>query len=50
MVEGVVAQGISDQRQHDRRDLLAKLNTLDHAAAGDPAWPSSARPRTRPTT
>jgi len=27
-VEGVVAQGISDQRQLDRRELLHKLNTL----------------------
>jgi hypothetical protein len=27
-VEGVVAQGISDQRQQDRRDLLHGLNTL----------------------
>ncbi len=36
LVEGVVAQGISNQRQHDRRDLLNKLNTLAHAMKGDP--------------
>jgi hypothetical protein len=35
-VEGVVAQGITDQRQRDRRDLLHQLNTLEKAiqAAG----------------
>ena len=34
-VEGVVAQGISAQRQQGRRDLLHQLNTLDHARQGD---------------
>ena len=34
-VEGVVAPGVSDQRQLDRRDLLHKLNTLDHAMQDD---------------
>jgi uncharacterized protein (DUF1501 family) len=34
-VEGVVAPGISDQRQRDRRELLHKLDTLDHAMPGD---------------
>ena len=34
-VEGVVAQGISNQRQQGRRDLLHKLNTLEHAMPGD---------------
>ena len=34
-VEGVVAPGVSDQRQLDRRDLLRKLNTLDHAMQDD---------------
>lgn len=34
-VEGVVAQGISDQRQRDRRDLLHKLDTLRHAMPRD---------------
>lgn len=36
LVEGVVAQGISDQRQQSRRELLHKLNTLERAVAGDP--------------
>ncbi len=36
VVEGVVAQGISDQRQRNRRDLLHKLNTLKHAMPDDP--------------
>lgn len=35
-VEGVVAQGISDQRQRDRRDLMHKLDSLGHAMASDP--------------
>jgi hypothetical protein len=30
-VEGVVAEGISDRRQRDRRDLLRNLNTLGRA-------------------
>jgi hypothetical protein len=30
-VEGVVAQGISDQRQQARREYLGKLNTLERA-------------------
>jgi hypothetical protein len=34
-VEGVVAPGISDKRQQDRRELLSKLNTLEHAMPGD---------------
>lgn len=34
-VEGVVAQGVSDKRQQDRRELLHKLNVLDHAMKGD---------------
>jgi len=34
-VEGVVAQGISEQRQHDRRKLLHKLNTLENAMKDD---------------
>jgi len=36
-VEGIVAQGISDQRQQDRRELLHKLNTLGQAMKGDPS-------------
>jgi hypothetical protein len=34
-VEGIVAQGISDQRQRARRDLLHQLNTLGHAMPSD---------------
>jgi hypothetical protein len=34
-VEGVVAENISDQRQHGRRDLLHKLNALENAMRGD---------------
>ena len=37
MVEGVVSQGISDQQQKDRRDLLRKLDTLGASAKGNPA-------------
>ena len=36
LVEGIVAQGISDERQKARRELLEELNSLKHAAAGDP--------------
>ena len=30
IVEGIVAKGISDKRQHQRRDLLHSLDTLGH--------------------
>ena len=36
VVEGVVSQGITEQRQKDRRELLHKLNTLEHAERTDP--------------
>jgi hypothetical protein len=36
LVEGVVAQGISEARQKSRRKLLHNLNTLGHAMKGDP--------------
>ena len=37
MVEGVVAQGISDERQRARREFLHQLNTLERAMqSGDP--------------
>ena len=36
VVEGVVAQGISEQRQRDRRALLRTLNALERAVPGDP--------------
>ena len=35
-VEGVVAQGISDQRQKNRRQLHEQLNTLAQTLKGDP--------------
>jgi len=35
MVEGVVARGMSDQRQQTRRELLHQLNTLGRAMPGD---------------
>ena len=41
LVEGVVAQGISDQRQKDRRELLGKLDTLGSAMKGDPQLAAS---------
>jgi hypothetical protein len=34
-VEGVVAPGITDERQKKRRELLHQLNTLDQALPGD---------------
>jgi hypothetical protein len=34
-VEGVIAQGITDQRQHARREYLHKLNTLANALPND---------------
>src|ERR1035437_9420516 len=42
-VEGVIAPGISEQRQQDRRELLQKLNTLDHAMPGDAQLAASAK-------
>lgn len=35
-VEGVIARGITDQRQQARRDLLANLNTLGRAQPDNP--------------
>jgi len=34
-VEGVVAQGISEKRQRNRRELLGRLNTFGRAMEGD---------------
>ncbi len=36
LVEGVVSQDIDEDRQRERRELLHKLNTLEHALSGDP--------------
>jgi hypothetical protein len=35
-VEGIVARGITDERQRDRRQLLEKLNTMSRAMAKHP--------------
>jgi len=40
-VEGVVAKGITDDRQKARRELLAKMDTLGSAAAATPAVTAS---------
>lgn len=36
VVEGVVARGITEQRQKDRRELLHKLNTLGNSVKDNP--------------
>jgi uncharacterized protein (DUF1501 family) len=36
VVEGVVAPGVSEERQRSRRELMHNLNTLNHATKGDP--------------
>ena len=36
VVEGVVAKGITDQRQKDRREFLHKLNTLGNSLKSNP--------------
>jgi hypothetical protein len=36
VVEGVVARGVTEQRQKDRRGLLHKLNSLEHVMKDDP--------------
>ena len=43
LVEGVVAQGITDKRQHSRRELLHNLNTLGQVAADDPQVQEAAK-------
>jgi hypothetical protein len=40
-VEGIVAQGITDQRQQSRRELLHQLNTLEAAMKNDAALKAS---------
>jgi hypothetical protein len=35
-VEGIVARGITDERQNARRDLLEKMNTMGQAMVGHP--------------
>jgi hypothetical protein len=41
VVEGVVAQGITEKRQQNRRDLLHNLNMLDHVMKDDPQLAAS---------
>jgi hypothetical protein len=41
VVEGVVAQGITEQRQKNRRELLHKLDTLGQAIRNDPQLAAS---------
>jgi hypothetical protein len=36
VVEGIVAPGVTEERQKSRRELLHNLNTFNHAAKGDP--------------
>ena len=40
-VEGIIARGISDERQLARRDFLHKMNSLSNAMAGNPQLASS---------
>ncbi len=41
-VEGIIARGITDQRQGARRDLLDKLDTLGRTMAGSPELAAAA--------
>jgi hypothetical protein len=43
VVEGVVAPGVTDAQQRDRRDLLHKLNTFGHLLKDDPALKALAK-------
>ncbi len=45
MVEGIAAEGITDQQQRDRRDLLNKLDTLPHFLPENPALQALVRSR-----
>lgn len=42
-VEGIIAPGISEQRQKNRRELLHQLDTLTHALASDPQIAATTR-------
>jgi hypothetical protein len=46
-VEGVVAQGLTEARQHGRREFLGQLNTLAHALPNDPLLTASAQAETQ---
>ena len=43
MVEGIVAQNITDDQQRDRRELLGALDTLPHHLPANPALNAMAR-------
>jgi hypothetical protein len=43
VVEGVVAEGISEKRQQSRREFLHQLNTLEHALPGNAQLAASAQ-------
>ncbi len=43
MVEGIVAEGITDKRQRDRRELLGALNSLPRALPKNPTLQALAR-------
>ena len=47
VVEGVVAEGITRERQGSRRDLLQKLDALDRAIQDDPALAASKKAENR---
>jgi uncharacterized protein (DUF1501 family) len=46
-VEGVVARGITDDRQKERRKLLAKMDTMGAAMADSPALAASEEAKTQ---
>jgi uncharacterized protein (DUF1501 family) len=47
VVEGVVAEGISDERQRDRRDLMHRLDTFGAAMKQDPQLAALAETETQ---
>ncbi len=47
VVEGVVAAGITEKRQQDRRDLLGRLDALGQVMAGDPDLAASDQAQTQ---
>ena len=47
VVEGIVAQGVTDAQQRDRRELLHKLNTFGHLLKNDPALKALAKSEER---
>ncbi len=49
-VEGIVARGITDDRQKARHELLNGLNTMGRAMAGRRDLAAAERPGDRPTS